>query len=97
MAEVTLKRGPLRASGSTGLYSVLLHLTAAEGAALDALPIPEGNLTAAFTTVNFVPRLVRRKGYELGIDYTDSVTAGVDDVAELCRLAVESRLGQAQQ
>lgn len=97
MALVTLARGPLSASGNTGLFSVLLQLTAAEGAALDALPVPEGDLTAAFTTVDFAPRMVRRSGYELGIDYVGNATTKKEDVAELCRLAVESRLGQARQ
>jgi hypothetical protein len=92
VAEVTLTRGPLTARGDTGLFNVILHLTAAEGAALDGMRILEGDLTAAFTTVDFLPRLVRRRGYELGIDYTTNATTPRNAVGELCRLAVEARL-----
>jgi len=95
VATVTSTRGPLPAGGAARLFSVLLSLTPAEVSALDALPIQDGDLAAALMTVDFAPRRVRRRGNELGIDYVGD-TNNATDVAELCRLAVESKLGTPQ-
>jgi len=66
-------RGPVvsRTAGPTHLVSVLLRLSLQEQAAVeDPAFAPEGSLTAAFTTIDFFPHLVRYKNGEMIIDYS---------------------------
>lgn len=91
MAEILSVRGPLRTAGSDAyLFSVILRLTPSELAALQKLPFANEDLGAALMTTDFAPRNVRCLGDQIGIDYVGTGTP--EDVANLCKLAVESRL-----
>jgi hypothetical protein len=94
MAEILSTRGPLRVRGSDAqLFSIILKLRPDEVVALDRLPFAQEDLAAAFMTVDFAPRRIRRRANQLGIDYVGTGTAA--DVAEFCKLAIESKLSQA--
>ena len=83
---------------STNIVSVILQLTGAEAAVMLLRPFNQPDLAAAFTTIDFAPRNVRYQDGQLTIDYVYSShhdNSSAADIAEMCRLAIESKLSQA--